>query len=221
LVLNVDVRSVNYKKPYGIKMNVSREKPTRGRPKTFDRNHVIDVAMRDYWQEGQAEVSLNSVCQRAGVSKPSLYKEFGSEDGLKKAVLIDYHKMTLAPLYKLLAVDQPFDTALEALSAYILRDHQEYGLPNGCLFVDLCQCRAQLGALTGGQVDEFRGLSIGTFAKWIERAKANGQFTSTIPTKTAARYIDAQIACIMNMQRQGAASNEVNAVFRLALSVFE
>jgi AcrR family transcriptional regulator len=177
--------------------------------------------MQAYWQEGQAAVSLNSVCQRADVSKPSLYKEFGSEDGLKQAVLIDYHQMTLAPLYELLAVDQPFDIALEALTAYILRDHQEYGMPNGCLFVDMCQCRAQLGEITGGQVDEFRELSLRTFAEWIDRAKANGQFKPAISAQTAARYIDAQIACIMNMQRQGAAAKEVNVVFRLALSVFD
>ena len=202
-------------------MNANTKKPPRGRPKTFDRNHVIGVAMQAYWQEGQAAVSLNSVCHRAGVSKPSLYKEFGSEDGLKQSVLIDYHKMTLAPLYELLAVDQAFDTALEALSAYILRDHQEYGMPNGCMFIDMCQCRAQLGELTSGQVDQFRELSIKIFAKWIDRAKANGQFKSSIPTQTAAIYIDAQIACVMNMQRQGIASKDLNAVFRLALSVFE
>lgn len=202
-------------------MNANGKKRTRGRPKTFDRNHVIDIAMQAYWQEGQAAVSLNSVCQRADVSKPSLYKEFGSEDGLKQAVLIDYHQMTLAPLYELLAVDQPFDTALDSLTAYILRDHQENGMPNGCLFVDLCQCRAHLGELTGGQVDELRGLSIRNFAKWIDRAKANDQFKPAIPTQTAALYIEAQIACIMNMQRHGAAASEVNAVFRLALSVFD
>jgi AcrR family transcriptional regulator len=202
-------------------MNVNTKNRTRGRPKTFERNHVIGIAMQAYWQEGQAAVSLNSVCQRADVSKPSLYKEFGSEDGLKQAVLIDYHQMTLAPLYELLAVDQPFDTALDALTTYILRDHQEYGMPNGCLFVDLCQCRAQLGELTGGQVDAFRALSIGIYAEWIDRAKANGQFKPSIPTQTAALYIEAQIACIMNMQRHGTAASEVNAVFQLALSVFE
>lgn len=217
----MDAPSVNHKKPCGIKMSVSENKPSRGRPKTFDRAHVVNVAMQAYWQDGQAAVSLNSVCQRAGVSKPSLYKEFGSEDGLKQAVLVDYHQMTMAPLYELLAVDQPFETALEALTTYILRDHQEYGMPNGCLFVDLCQCRAQLGKLTGGQVDACHELSIATYAEWINRAKANGQFKPSIPTQTAARYIDAQIACIMNMQRQGAAASDVNAVFRLALSVFD
>jgi len=137
-------------------MNVGEKKPSRGRPKTFDRDHV--------------------------------------------------------------AADQPFETALEALTTYILRDHQEFGMPNGCLFVDLCQGRAHLEEFTGGQVDELRELTIETYAKWIDRAKVNGQFNPEIPTQTAALYIEAQIACIMNMQRDGVAAHEANAVFRLALS---
>jgi AcrR family transcriptional regulator len=190
-----------------------------GRPKTFDRDHVLNVAIQAYWQEGVSAVSLNSVCQRANVSKPSLYKEFGSEDSLKQAVIIDYHNMTLAPLYEMLAEDQPFDASLEVLITYILRDHKEHGMPNGCLFIDMCQCRAQLGEVTGKQVDQFRELSLKIFEEWIARAKTNGQFKSSIPAQTAALYIDAQIASIMNMQRQGTAAKDVSAAFRLALSV--
>lgn len=202
-------------------MNTMERKTPRGRPKTFDRDAVTAIAMQAYWEEGQSEVSLNEVCRRTKVSKPTLYKEFGSEDGLKQAVLSEYHEMTLAPLFDLLERDQPFDKALDALADYILRDHQEHGMPNGCLFVDMCQCRDQLGELAGGQVDAFKELSLSTYEAWIERAKTIGQFTSVVASRTAATYIDAQIAGAMNLQRQGAATKEVNAVFRLALSVFD
>lgn len=201
-------------------MNETDHKAPRGRPKTFDRDAVTKIAMQAYWEEGQSEVSLNEVCRRAKVSKPTLYKEFGSEDGLKQAVLSEYHKMTLAPLFELLQQDQPFDKALNALADYILRDHQEHGMPNGCLFVDMCQCRDQLGDLAGGQVDAFKALSLSTFMAWIDKAKAKSQFTSAVSSRTAATYIDAQIASAMNLQRQGATADEVSAVFRLALSVF-
>ena len=202
-------------------MDSGDKKPTRGRPKTFERDHVLGISMRAYWQDGHDVVSLNSVCQRARVAKTSLYKEFGSEDGLKQAVLVDYHKMTLAPLYEILDGDQPFENALHALSAYILRDHEELGMPNGCLFVDMCQSRDRLGDLTGQQVDQFRELSLTTFEKWIERAISTGQLNSSVSPRTAAVYIDAQIATIMNMQKQGASLDEVSDVFRLALSVFK
>jgi AcrR family transcriptional regulator len=202
-------------------MKQANKKAPRGRPKTFDRDHVVAVAMHAYWEEGQSEVSLNAVCKLAQVSKPSLYQEFGSEDGLKQAVLSDYHKMTLAPLYEMLAVDQPFDTALVNLKNYILRDHQEYDMPMGCLFVDMCQCRDHLGELTSAKVGEFRDLSVSVLQGWIEGAKANGELASSISPRTAAIYIDAQIASIMNMQRQGASQKDIESVFQIALSVFE
>ena len=202
-------------------MSETDQKAPRGRPKTFDRVAVTAVAMQAYWEEGQSEVSLNEVCRRAKVSKPTLYKEFGSEDGLKKAVLSEYHKMTLAPLYELLQQDLPFDKALDVLADYILRDHREHGMPNGCLFVDMCQCRDQLGELAGAQVDTFKELSLSTYEAWIDEAKTKGQFTSEVASRTLATYIDAQIASAMNLQRQGATADEVSAVFRLALSVFK
>lgn len=198
-----------------------KKKTVIGRPKTFDRDHVINVAMQAYWQEGVSKVSLNSVCRIAKVSKPAIYKEFGSEDGLKQAVLINYHKMTLAPLYEMLANDQPFDASLEALIEYILRDHEALGMPNGCLFIDMRQCRAHLGELTGGQVDQFRELSVSVFEDWIARAKTNGYLKQSISPQTAAVYIDAQIACIMNMQKEGATVKDVSTIFRLALSIFD
>lgn len=202
-------------------MDEQDQAPARGRPKTFDRKAVVALAMRAYWEDGQSQVSLNALCRRAKLSKPTLYKEFGSEDGLKQAVLIDYHKMTLAPLFEMLAQDQPFDAALEALADYILRDHEAHGMPNGCLFVDMCQCRDQLGDLAGGQVDAFKALSLTAFEDWIDAAKAKGQFPAQVGSRMAAIYIDAQIATVMNLQRQGARAQDLGAVFRLALSVFQ
>ncbi|MCV6591483.1 MAG: TetR/AcrR family transcriptional regulator [Silicimonas sp.] len=202
-------------------MRKADKKAPRGRPKTFDRDAVTALAMRAYWEEGQSAVSLNELCRRTKVSKPTLYKEFGSEDGLKQAVLSSYFKMTLVPLFELLQQDQPFDKALDALADYILRDHQEHGMPNGCLFVDMCQCRDQLGELAGGQVDAFKALSLTAYEAWIDRAKAKGQFTAAIASRTAAIYIDAQIASAMNLQRQDATADDVSAVFRLSLSVFD
>jgi len=202
-------------------MQTETKKPKPGRPKTFERGHVINVAMRAYWEEGQSAVSLNSVCQRANVAKTSLYKEFGSEDGLKQAVLVDYHQMTLAPVLEKLDGRQPFQEALNTLREDILLDHATHGMPPGCLFVDMCQCQPDLGPLTSAQVDDFRALSIRTFETWIKRAIATGELTLTVSAHTTAVYIDAQISTAMTLQRQGAPQDDVSAVFTLALSIFE
>ena len=79
-------------------MNLKPAKPSRGRPKTLDRDHVLDVAMDSYWKEDIGSLSLNEICRRSGVSKPGLYREFTNEDGLMKAVLIRYEEQVLSPV---------------------------------------------------------------------------------------------------------------------------
>jgi AcrR family transcriptional regulator len=63
---------------------------------------VLDVAMTAYWQSDPADVSVNAICQMAGISKPSLYREFGSEDGLSRAVLDRYAEQVLSEVFVIL-----------------------------------------------------------------------------------------------------------------------
>jgi len=145
-------------------------------------------------------------------------QRIASEDRLKQAVLIDYHKTTLAPLHEILAQDQPGETAMVALTDFILRGRQEYGMPNACLSVDICQCRDRFGDRIRAQVDEFRTLSHRVFETWIEKACANGELSLSISPRVAALYLDGQIASIMNMQRQGVSRSDIASDVRLALS---
>jgi AcrR family transcriptional regulator len=77
-------------------------KPARGRPRTMNAEKVLDVAMTAYWQSDPADVSVNAICQMAGISKPSLYREFGSEDGLSRAVLDRYAEQVLSEMFVIL-----------------------------------------------------------------------------------------------------------------------
>jgi AcrR family transcriptional regulator len=73
-----------------------------GRPITRNRTQVLETALNAYWRNDRAAVSVNAVCVLAGISKPSLYREFGSEDGLTAAVLERYRQTVLVRLEALL-----------------------------------------------------------------------------------------------------------------------
>ncbi len=68
-----------------------------GRPITRNREHVLETAMNAYWHDDRSAVSVNTICVLTGVSKPSLYREFGSEDGLRAAVLERYGQTVRRP----------------------------------------------------------------------------------------------------------------------------
>lgn len=195
------------------------EKPVRGRPKTLDRQHVLNTAMMSYWADGAASTSVNEICKRAGVSKPGLYREFGSEDGLKRAALVNYQAVVLEQLYNAIDADKPFAETLGNLIPSLLIDRDVVGLPQGCLYVDMCNCKEQLGKLATEKLDELRLQALIHYEKWVDQAKTKGEFKADISTRRAALYISEQLGSAMMQQKRGETDDDTKAFLRLSLSV--
>ena len=107
------------------------DKPKRGRPSTLDPDDILAVAMAAYWESDPADVSVNKICELAGVSKPALYRAFGGEDGLMRAVLDRYAAQVLSELMDMLSSDPPLPEMLEALIQFAARDPK---MQTGCVF---------------------------------------------------------------------------------------
>lgn len=201
-------------------MSEKRDNPIRGRPKKLDREHVLQTAMMCYWADGPTNVSINDICLKADASKPSVYREFGSDDGLKGAVLDTYRSMVSMPLYELLDSDQPFEQVLEALISFTIQDRQALGVPNGCLYVDMRAHHDELGEIARKKVDKLRDETLENYERFIERAKSKGELSVDMPTEIAALYFDAQNAGAMRLQKEGVSNATIGEVLRLAFSVF-
>ena len=202
-------------------MSSDQPKASPGRPKTLDRANVLDAAVQSYWADGVDGVSLNEICRRAGVSKPALYREFKSEDGLMKAALVRYSDRALTPMHQTLSADIPFDEALDGLIAFASADHTKEGNPVGCMYVDMCSGRAQVGDATRDQLDKLKSELIGVYEEWVDRSKDRGEFPSAISTQFAAVYIDAQLSNAMSQQSRGETNETIREVLQMAFSVFE
>lgn len=53
------------------------------------RQRILEVSERIFYQRGIAAVSIADIAQLAGASKASIYKNFGSKEGLVEATLAD------------------------------------------------------------------------------------------------------------------------------------
>ncbi len=195
-------------------------KPTRGRPKTLDRDQVLSMALNAYWSGGPTSVSIAEICDRAGVSKPGLYREFGSDDGVKAAVLDRYHDSVLTPMYEVLATDMPFDDVVQAFISFIAQDRASVGIPPGCLQVFARAVHADLGPLAAARVDALREKTLSKYADLIDRAKNSGNFDPNIPTDVAALFFDAQNGSAMRMQKEGVPDATIKDVVRHAFAGF-
>lgn len=195
-------------------MNESKKKLARGRPKTMNKENVIAIAMQAYWSEGPTKVSLNSVCQRAGVSKPSLYREFGNEDGLACAALENYVQNVMAKVLENLFGAGSFSDKIGRVAHLVAEDSQH---ENGCLFVKMRAARTGLGEKTQLVIVQTESMALEAYARFLQEGKENGEWSGCVPVALGAQYLHAQIGLAMALRARG---ENPKQILELALSVF-
>lgn len=194
-------------------MNESPPKAGRGRPKTLIRAGVVEIAMRSYWKDGPTEVSLNAVCQRAGVSKPSVYREFGNEDGLTHAALEHYAKCVLGKVLEVLDGEDSFAGKIRKV-AYLAAEDDAH--ESGCLFVKMRTAKNLMGEKTQTLISATESMAVDAYAKLLVEGHETGEWSGNIPVKLGAAYLHAQIGLALDQRARG---EDPKAVLALALSV--
>lgn len=191
----------------------------------MDPEQTITVAMQAYWREDMDSISLNEICRRAEISKPSLYREFGNEDGFVKAVLVAYQKQVLAPVYQMLAADAPFRETLDSLVSIITRsaDVQFFSdgqdVPDGCLLVKMRESYRRLGEETRSEIDQAKEEALTVYENWVERAREKGEFSGEMSSRFAAIYIDAQLSNALSLLARGEPNEDVKRILTVAFSM--
>ncbi len=192
-----------------------REKPKRGRPSKMDAKKVLETAMHAYWRDDPADVSINTICQMAAVSKPALYREFGNEDGLTSAVLGYYAEQVLSDIFAILAKDMPLQGTLAAIIQFAC---DEPKMQTGCVFYKMRAGKHRLGPKTRSQVEEIDTFAVDAFTAFFDSCRANGDFASKVSAATAARFLVEQIGLALTQRAGGEHPIQVRDTLELALA---
>ncbi len=198
-------------------MNDDKSARRRGRPRTADPEHILDVAMDAYWSGDPADVSVNTICRLAGVSKPSLYREFGSEDGLSRATLDHYAKRVLSDVFAILEADRGLEWTLDALVEFACDDPR---METGCLFYKMRAGKHRLGPETRARVDELDAAAREAYASFLGACRQAGEWAPPPAVDGGARYLSEQVGLAITQRASGEDPAQVRDALRLALSVF-
>jgi AcrR family transcriptional regulator len=196
-------------------MPEDESKLPRGRPRTMSPEYLLQVAVTAYWHEGP-EVSVNAICKRAGVSKPSLYREFAGEDGLTWAALDYYAGMVQSQVKALLTSELSFAEKLEALITFMSEDPR---YQHGCLFVKMRAARLVLGPKTQAKVAEIEAATVEIYTRFFRGTRKKGDWPGSITPAFAAQYLHAQIGLAASQRALGTEPAAVRKIMECALSV--
>lgn len=192
------------------------KKPSRGRPSTLDADKTLDIAMQAYWRSDPADISINAICALAGVSKPALYRQFGNEDGLMRAVLDRYAQTVLSDIFAILGRNDPLNATLDALIQFASQDVK---METGCVFFKMRAGKHRLGPKTLAGVNDIDAGAVSAFTAYLTSRRTAGDWTGAQSPATAARYLVEQIGLALTQRAGGESPDQVRDTMAMALGV--
>src|SRR5580704_3091977 len=131
---------------------------------------VLDVATEVFYREGIRSTSMDSVVARSGVSKPTVYVQFGSKDELVAAVLRRRYVQRREDLRQFLS-EQTGPPAERLLTVFdwLAPTHAKKGF-RGCPFTNAAVELPDAGHPARVVISEYKGWLRGKFTELARRA---------------------------------------------------
>lgn len=187
-----------------------------GRPREFDPDQALDVALQVFWRRGYEGASMADLTEAMGITKPSLYAAFGNKEELFRKALDRY--VDGPGGYVQVALAKP--TAREVVEHLLFEAADAVTDPNnppGCLAVQ--------GALSCGEAAESIKQELMTrrangeqdVRERFERAIAEGDLPNEADAADLARYISAILQGMAVQAAGGTSRAELRKIAQMTL----
>lgn len=162
-----------------------------GRPRSYNREVVIEKAMHVYWKKGYKATSIGDIVRETGMNTASMYKEFGSRDKLFCEVLDYYRFQVIGPRYQIL-IENSNMTGVELFlsNVFLGASKSEY---KGCLMMNHLAQKHILST----DVKERVGAFCAEIESIVENALRNAQIDGDVaPEKDPKELASFVIFCV-------------------------
>jgi AcrR family transcriptional regulator len=195
-------------------------KRSAGRPRAFDREQALEIALDLFWRHGFDGTSIPQLTTAMRISPPSLYAAFGSKEALYREVI----KLYLSRYTGFMSVlfDEKY-TAREAIEHALLAASKQFtqaGHAPGCMI----SC-AELTASPDNMAlaVEMRGLrhaSQDIVLSRLEAARKTGELSNKTDTASLAAFY-AMVTQGMSVQaRDGANATVLKRLAKMAMQAW-
>lgn len=188
-----------------------------GRPRAFDREQALNIALDLFWRHGFDGTSIPQITAAIGISPPSLYAAFGSKDALYREAIKLYLSRYTSFMKYLLDEKCSARVALERALLEAAKQFAETGHAPGCM-ISSAELQASPGnEALAAEIAELRLAAKQLVYTRLETARKSGE----LPVKTDTASLAAFYAMVtqgMSVQaRDGANARELKHLVKLAM----
>ncbi|MBX2804322.1 MAG: TetR/AcrR family transcriptional regulator [Myxococcales bacterium] len=188
-----------------------------GRPRQFDRDHALQVALELFWTQGYDATSMSDLQRALGIGRQSLYNTFGDKDRVFEEALDAYVQRA----DELLDARLGPDGDLAALEAHLTDTALHLAAEDprrGCLIMHTAVGRSPHDARTAQVTERALQSMRVAYARTLGNAQRRGQLAATADVAALAGLLTSVTAGLSVLARGGASREELLRVVESALA---
>ena len=190
------------------------------RTKEYNKDQVLKDAMILFWAQGYTATSVQQLLDRMGISRSSMYTEFGNKRDLFLEVMSLYNSLANELIDTISKADNPVDAVREFYETGFVRQPDKV-LYRGCLLVntilELRDVDDELSSIAINHFDEIEK----AFARCFQKCTANGTLKQNLDPKVLAGFFMTVIKGMRVVARQNPSEAYLRGVIETALLVFQ
>ncbi len=193
---------------------------SRGRPRTFDPETVLDVATEDFLRCGFEGVSISDLTASLGCTAPTLYSLFGSKEGLFLQALARYRNTGFAAATALLASEGPLYSRLETWLRATAAAVTSPAHAKGCLILTGGLASGPSGAEAAAALRAARAVALGSLIEQLALARDSGDLPAGADPEGLARFYLAVLQGMSAQAVDGATKEQLEPLIKAALAAW-
>lgn len=195
-------------------------KPRRGRPREFDRDAALLIALDLFWRHGFEGTSIETLTHAMGISAPSLYSAFGSKEALYRETVERYLTRYGETFWKAFSDEPRTRQAVAQLLQDIARQFVDPSHPAGC-FVSygILQCSEHSRGLAA-EMSAHRNAAREFLKARLDVAVAAGELPQGTDTTMLATFFSAVVQGMAIQARDGVSHQVLARIAALAMEAW-
>ncbi|MBT2116580.1 TetR/AcrR family transcriptional regulator [Dyella sp. LX-66] len=190
----------------------------RGRPRKFDRDQVLRLAMEVFLDRGYDGASVGDLTTAMGINAPSLYAAFGCKEALFREAL-DLYVTSAGPRTRD-ELHKRDVTAREAIQAMLREAARRFGEGRGCLVVLGATHRTTENEAVFHDLAERRNETQSLIRRRLKQGVADGDVSSSVDISTVAAFYATVLNGLSLQARDGASRKQLMGVVDCAMKAW-
>lgn len=190
---------------------------SRGRPRKFDREKALDIALKLFWTHGYEGASIALIAQEIGVNVPSLYVAFGNKEALFLQAVERYGQLNGRMYHDALARPTAQEVAREILEGEVELVTRPQ-CPDGCLMVQGALVTSPESEKIRALMADMRGMAEGWMAERFRKAQEEGDLPANAHPEALACYIMTLNSGLAVQAKSGVGKEQLMRVVEIAMA---